>query len=168
MRCLLPPSSSAARPSTEFQRSALRSVDRAHPGLGLARRFIGRAVLFCRSLLQRPQLRLDIVEIGPVDERVDRTAAGTGAGAFHEGEQFRMAGFRGVLARGDIGAAQETEFARCDIGIADGLCTSPGCCGEQRRWAKPRMEMLDKADAKGVERHPWLCHCGALAGNGTI
>jgi hypothetical protein len=41
-----------------------------------------------RSLLQRPQLRLDIVEIGPVDERVDRTAADTGARAFHEGEQY--------------------------------------------------------------------------------
>ena len=48
-----------------------------------------------------------------------------------------MAGFRGVLARGDIGAAQETEFARCDIGIADSLCTPPECCGEQHRCAKP-------------------------------
>jgi hypothetical protein len=58
-------------------------VDRAHPGLGLARSFRGidGAVLLGRSLLQRPQLRLDIVEIGPVDERVDRTAADTGAGS---------------------------------------------------------------------------------------
>ena len=48
-----------------------------------------------------------------------------------------MAGFRGVLARGDIGAAQETEFARCDIRIAEGLCTPPECRGEQHRCAKP-------------------------------
>jgi hypothetical protein len=78
---------------------------------------VSRAVLLGRSPLQCPQLRLDIVEIRPVDERVDHT----NTGAFHEGKQFRMAGVRSVLARGNIRAAQETEFARSDIGIAEGL-----------------------------------------------
>ena len=79
----------AAPPEASVRARAV-SVDRTHPGLGLARRFrdIGRAVLLGRSLLQCPQLRLNIVEIRPVDERVDHTDTG----AFHEGEQFLMAG----------------------------------------------------------------------------